>query len=58
VWKSVIFNILPFDDNDAFNFGIIKTALESKGKIIGPMDLLLATQAKTKRLILVTNNKK
>jgi len=53
-----IFKILPFDDNDAFNFGIIKTALENKGKIISPMDLLLASQAKTKRLILVTNNKK
>ena len=42
-----IFNILPFDDNDAVNFGIIKTELEKKGKIIGPMDLLLAAQAKT-----------
>ena len=35
-----IFNILPFDDNDAVCFGIIKTELEKKGKIIGPMDLL------------------
>ena len=51
-----IFNILPFDDNDAVHFGIIKTELEKKGKIIGPMDLLLAAQAKTKQLILVTNN--
>jgi len=53
-----IFNILPFDDNDAVYFGIIKTELEKKGKIIGPMDLLLAAQAKTKQLILVTNNTK
>ena len=53
-----IFNILPFDDNDAVNFGIIKTELEKKGKIIGPMDLLLAAQAKTGQLILVTNNTK
>ncbi len=53
-----IFNILPFDDNDAVNFGIIKTELEKKGTIIGPMDLLLAAQAKTKQLILVTNNTK
>lgn len=51
-----IFNILPFDDKDAVNFGIIKTDLEKKGKIIGQMDLLLAAQAKTKNLILVTNN--
>ena len=51
-----IFNIIPFDDADAVNFGFIKIDLEKKGKIIGPMDLLLAAQAKTKRLILVTNN--
>ena len=53
-----IFNILPFDDNDAVDFGEIKKELEKKGKIIGPMDLLLAAQAKSKKLILVTNNKK
>lgn len=51
-----IFNILPFDDKDAVNFGIIKTDLEKKGKIIGQMDLLLTAQAKTKKFILVTNN--
>ena len=53
-----IFNILPFDDNDAVDFGEIKKELEKKGKIIGPMDLLLAAQAKSKKLILVTNNTK
>ena len=35
---------------------VVKTELEKKGKIIGPMDLLLAAQAKTKQLILVSNN--
>lgn len=51
-----IFNILPFDDTDAVEFGMIKTDLEKKGRIIGPMDLLIAGQAKSKKLILVTNN--
>jgi len=51
-----IFNILPFNDIDAVEFGMIKTDLEKKGKIIGPMDLLIAGQAKSKKLILVTNN--
>lgn len=51
-----IFKILNFDDCDAVDFGIIKTDLERKGKIIGPMDLLIAAQAKSKKLILVTNN--
>jgi len=53
-----IFDILPFDDNDAAEFGMIKTDLEKKGNIIGPMDLLLACQAKSKKMILVTNNTK
>lgn len=51
-----IFHILPFDDSDAVHFGIIKTDLERKGQIIGPMDLLLAAQAKAKELIFITNN--
>ncbi len=51
-----IFYILPFDDTDAVEFGIIKSDLEKKGKIIGPMDLLIAGQAKSRKLILVTNN--
>jgi len=51
-----IFTILPFDDADAVEYGIMRAELEKKGKIIGPMDLLLAAQAKKKRLIIVTNN--
>ena len=53
-----IFNILNFDDKDAVEFGTIKSKLEKTGRIIGPMDLLLAAQAKSKKLILVTNNVK
>ena len=53
-----IFNILNFDDTDAVEFGTIKADLAKKGKIIGPMDLLIAAQAKSKKLILVTNNVK
>jgi tRNA(fMet)-specific endonuclease VapC len=51
-----IFNILNFDDNDAVEFGPIKANLEKKGTIIGPMDLLPAAQAISKKYILVTNN--
>jgi len=53
-----IFNILNFDDNDAVEFGMIKAELVKKGRIIGPMDLLISAQAKAKKLILVTNNVK
>ena len=51
-----IFKILPFDDTDAVEFGLIKKDLEKKGKLIGPMALLISAQAKSKNLILVTNN--
>jgi len=53
-----IFHIIKFDDKDANEFGKIKVQLEKIGKIIGPMDLLIAAQAKSKKLILVTNNVK
>ncbi|PKL38137.1 MAG: VapC toxin family PIN domain ribonuclease [Spirochaetae bacterium HGW-Spirochaetae-1] len=51
-----VFNILYFDDNDAAEFGIIKADLEKNGSMIGPMDFLISAQAKSKKLILVTNN--
>ena len=51
-----IFNILPFDDKDAIQYGLIKSKLRKYGNIIGPIDLLLAAQAVSKELILVTNN--
>lgn len=51
-----IFYILNFDDQDAVKYGAIKTKLEKIRKIIGPMDLLIASQALCKKLILVTNN--
>ena len=51
-----IFTILNFTDKDAVEFGAIKSKLEKSGKIIGPMDLLLAAQARAKKLTLVTNN--
>ena len=52
------FNILHFDDTDATTFGRIKSKVEKTGLIIGPMDLLIAAQAMSKNLILVTNNEK
>ncbi len=53
-----LFNIICFDDKDAVAFGRIKAGLEKNGKIIGPMDLLISSQALSKNMILVTNNTK
>jgi tRNA(fMet)-specific endonuclease VapC len=49
-------SILPFEDNAAKAFGIIRTNLELKGLPIGPYDLLIAAHAHSLGLKLVTNN--
>jgi tRNA(fMet)-specific endonuclease VapC len=52
------FAILDFDQKACLDYGRIRASLEAKGKPIGPMDLLLAAQAKSHNLIFVTNNEK
>lgn len=48
--------ILQFDEHAAEEYGRIKAELEKKGTPIGPMDTLIAGHAKSRGLILVTNN--
>ncbi len=48
--------VLPFDSRAAYEYGIIKAALEKKGTPIGPLDMQIAAHAKAEHLILVTNN--
>ena len=50
------FDIVPFDDNDAEIYGLIRADLERKGTIIGSYDMQIAAQAISRNLILVTNN--
>lgn len=50
--------VLDFTDQDALFYGKIRTDLEKRGKLIGAMDLLIAAIAKSRELILVTNNEK
>jgi tRNA(fMet)-specific endonuclease VapC len=50
--------ILDFDQAASAEYGHIRLSLESKGRPIGPMDLLLAAQASSHGLVLVTNNEK
>ncbi|MGI5172767.1 type II toxin-antitoxin system VapC family toxin [Treponema sp. OMZ 840] len=52
----VLFHILNFDDNDTEQFGKIRSELKKRGEIIGSYDMLIASQALSKNLILVTNN--
>ena len=51
-----LFNVISFDDTDAIQYGRLKAKLKKEGKIIGPIDMLLAAQALSKDLIFITNN--
>ncbi len=50
------FPSLPFDDNAAREYAVIRDLLETQGRSIGPNDLLIAAIARTHNLILVSNN--
>jgi len=49
-------DIMPFDDQAAEAYGSLRAGLESAGRPIGPMDLLIAAHALALNLPLVTNN--
>lgn len=51
-------NILPFVSSDTNKAAKIRLDLERIGKPMGPFDLLIASQAISHKLILVTNNEK
>ena len=51
-----IFGILGFDHSDAIPYGRLKARLRKEGRLIGPIDMLLAAQALSGNLTLVTNN--
>ena len=48
--------ILDFDAEAAAHYGDIRASLKRKGTPIGPLDLLIAAHARSRRLTLVTNN--
>ena len=50
------FNVLEFDRDDARCAGEVRATLASAGKPIGPYDVLIAGQALSRSLILVTRN--
>lgn len=50
------FVILDFDSGAAEEYGRIRADLEKRGTPIGPMDMLIAGHAKSRGLIVVTNN--
>ena len=49
-------DVIPFDSEAAMHFGQIRAELTNSGKLIGPYDLMIAGHARSRGLILVTNN--
>ena len=52
------FEILEFDAASCEEFGKTYKELEKKGKLIGEFDLMIASIVKSKRLVIVTRDKK
>lgn len=51
-------NVIPFDTSASMIAASLRNRLEKKGEMIGPYDILIASQAIAKDLVLVTNNEK
>ena len=51
---SLQFAVLEFDKQDARHVGEVRALLASRGTPIGPYDVLIARQARSRNLILVT----
>lgn len=49
-------HLLSFDTEAAFHSGQIRAELAQKGKTIGPFDQMIAGHARSRGLILVSNN--
>ena len=54
--EKVPFEVIPLDEADAREAGEIRSRLEARGQPIGPFDLLIAGQARCRRLTLITAN--
>jgi tRNA(fMet)-specific endonuclease VapC len=51
-------DVLAFESKAAYHLGQIRAALYQAGQPIGPYDMMIAGQARSLGLILVTNNTK
>jgi tRNA(fMet)-specific endonuclease VapC len=53
-----IVTVKDFDDVAGSHYGSIRAALAGSGKLIGPLDTLIAAHARSLTLTLVTNNRR
>lgn len=52
----LMFEVVPFDKEDARQAGLVRAALAKEGTPVGPYDVLIAGQAISRDLTLVTRN--
>ena len=52
----ILLNIVEFDHAAAIHYGTIRSDLESRGLVIGAMDMLIAAHALSLNATLVSNN--
>jgi len=52
------FEIVGFDDGSALVYAKIRASLESRGRIVGPNDLIIAATVMSRNGILITHNTK
>ena len=52
------YEVLPFDEQDAALFGVIRASLESQGNNIGILDAMIGAQGVARNLTVVTHNTK
>ncbi|MHB8166247.1 MAG: PIN domain-containing protein [Sulfuricella sp.] len=50
-------DVLPWDSATAEHYGTVRADMASQGKILAPLDLLIATHALSVDAVLVTNNR-
>jgi tRNA(fMet)-specific endonuclease VapC len=50
--------IIDFTSDDAIAYATVRARLEGSGTPIGPLDTLIASQAVSRKLVLVTNNER
>ncbi len=50
-------DVLPWDSTIAERYGTVQADMESQGKILAPLDLLIATHALSLGAVLVTNDR-
>lgn len=49
-------DVLPWDSATAENYGVVRADMARQGKVLAPMDLLIATHALSVDAVLVTND--